>query len=67
MRLLTVAKLTENLWGAANILRGSIDASEYLDIVSRMLILKRASDQPDFLRVPARHAGRILSNTQAGN
>ena len=52
MRLLTVADLTEYLWGAADILRGSIDASEYLEIVSGMLILKRASDQPGFLRVP---------------
>jgi type I restriction enzyme M protein len=54
MRLLSVAKLTEDLWKAADILRGSIDASEYLDIVSRILILKRASDQPGFLRVPDR-------------
>ena len=54
MRLLTVAKLTEDLWRAADILRGSIDASEYLEIVSRILILKRASDQPGFLRVPDR-------------
>ena len=52
MRLLTVTSLTEFLWEAANILRGSIDYSEYLDIISRMLILKRASDQPGFLRVP---------------
>lgn len=68
MRLLTVADLTEYLQGAANILRGSIDASEYLEIVSRMLILKRASDQPGLLHVPDRarwshivmHSGREL-------
>ena len=54
--------------GGRQILRGSIDSSEYLDIVSGMLILKRASDQPGFLRVPdlarwshiVMHSGREL-------
>lgn len=54
MNLLSVESLTERLWGAADILRGSVDSSGYLEIVSRMLILKRASDQPGFLRVPDR-------------
>lgn len=54
MSLLTVTQLTQDLWDAANILRGSMDASEYPGIISRMLILKRASDQPGLLLVPDR-------------
>lgn len=54
MSLLTVTQLTRHLFGAADILRGRTDASEYLDIISRMLILKRASDQPGIVLVPDR-------------
>ena len=52
MKLLSAAELAEYLQGAANILRGSMDSSEYLEIVSGIFILKRASDQPGFLRIP---------------
>ncbi|MEV8392682.1 MULTISPECIES: class I SAM-dependent DNA methyltransferase [unclassified Streptomyces] len=54
MRPLNVTQLERALFSAADILRGRIDASQYRDVVSGMLLLKRASDQPGFLRVPER-------------
>ncbi|WP_327168493.1 class I SAM-dependent DNA methyltransferase [Streptomyces subrutilus] len=42
------------LFGAADVLRGKMDASQYRDVVSGMLVLKRASDQPGILHVPER-------------
>ncbi|MCX5161549.1 type I restriction-modification system subunit M [Streptomyces sp. NBC_00305] len=54
MSPLTVAQLARVLFGAADILRGRMDASQYRDVVSGMLVLKRASDQPGVLRVPER-------------
>ncbi|MFI5817128.1 N-6 DNA methylase [Streptomyces sp. NPDC051643] len=42
------------LFGAADILRGRMDASQYRDVVSGLLVLKRVSDQPGVLRVPER-------------
>jgi type I restriction enzyme M protein len=63
MSPLTVTQLTQDLWGAADILRGRMDASEYLDIISGMLILKRASDQPGLLLVPDRaHWSHIVES-----
>jgi type I restriction enzyme M protein len=52
MRLLSTENLAERLWRAADILRSSTDASEYIEIISKMLLLKRVSDQPGILRVP---------------
>lgn len=54
MSPLTVAQLESALFGAADILRGRMDASQYRDVISGMLVLKRASDQPGILRVPER-------------
>ncbi|MQA87242.1 MAG: N-6 DNA methylase [Streptosporangiales bacterium] len=54
MRPMTVTQLTRHLFGAADILRSRMDASAYLDIISGMLLLKRASDQPDILQMPDR-------------
>lgn len=54
MSPLTVTQLTQDLVGAADILRGRMDASAYLDIVSGLLVLKWASDQPGILHVPDR-------------
>ncbi|TXJ80633.1 SAM-dependent DNA methyltransferase [Streptomyces lavendulae] len=51
MSPLTVTQLTRALFSAADILRGRMDASQYRDVVSGMLLLKRASDQPGVLRV----------------
>lgn len=52
MALMTVERLTEELFRAADILRGRMDASEYRDVLFGMLLLKRASDQPGILNVP---------------
>ncbi|AKG43867.1 Type I restriction-modification system, M subunit [Streptomyces xiamenensis] len=54
MSPLALGKMTQALFGAADVLRGKMDASQYRDIVSGMLLLKRASDQPGILQVPER-------------
>lgn len=48
---LTVTQLEEELVKASELLRG-INASERLNLISEVLILKRASDQPGILIVP---------------
>ncbi|MEV5644033.1 class I SAM-dependent DNA methyltransferase [Streptomyces flaveolus] len=54
MSPLTLGQLARALFGAADVLRGKMDASQYRDVVSGMLLLKRASDQPGILQVPER-------------
>ncbi|MER7908206.1 class I SAM-dependent DNA methyltransferase [Streptomyces sp. NPDC096068] len=46
--------MTRALFGAADVLRGKVDASQYRDVISGMLLLKRASDQPGILQMPER-------------
>ena len=42
---LTITELESKLWGAADILRGQIDSSDYKNFIFSMLFLKRLSDR----------------------
>ena len=52
MSFTTVARLTRHLSGAADLLRSKMDVAAQLHIISGILLLKWASDQPDILQVP---------------
>ena len=42
---LTTQELESKLWGAADILRGQIDSSDYKNYIFSMVFLKRLSDR----------------------
>lgn len=58
MKAVSTSQLFNHIWGAADILRGSIDSSDYKSYILAMMFLKRISDVFD------EEAERILEETR---
>lgn len=67
MAKLTTAELNNYLWGAADILRGSIDSSDYKNYIFGFLFLKRLSDvfEDEAEKVMQRELKRGISQAEA--
>ena len=61
---LTTGELKSRLWGAADILRGQIDSSDYKNYIFSMLFLKRVSDR--FQEEVEKGRKRIVEKAAAG-
>lgn len=58
---ITFTRLTEHLYAAADVVRGDLDISQYLDAISGLLILKWADDRPGLIHVPENARWRHLT------
>jgi len=67
MGRLTINELNSHLWGAADILRGSIDSSDYKNYIFGFLFLKRLSDvfEEEAEKVEQRELKRGTSQSEA--
>lgn len=67
MAKLTTDELNGYLWGAADILRGSIDSSDYKNYIFGFLFLKRLSDvfEEEAEKIKQRELQRGVSETEA--
>ncbi|MBQ9013330.1 MAG: type I restriction-modification system subunit M N-terminal domain-containing protein, partial [Bacilli bacterium] len=45
MEMLTLDKLEKTLWDASDVLRGELNAAQYMDYIFGLLFLKRMNDQ----------------------
>lgn len=63
----TQKQLESHLWESANVLRGSIDSSDYKNYIFGMLFLKRLSDvfEDEYLAVVEREMGQGRSREEA--
>lgn len=81
-KLITLSELEGYLWGAANLMRGSIDAGEYKNYIFPLLFLKRLSDvyqeefeealeasgnDENFAALPEQHAFQVPDGAQWKN
>jgi type I restriction enzyme M protein len=59
---LSLRQLEEHLWGAAELLRGSIDAADYKHYIFSLLFYKRLSDvlEEQMTTLPVQRAGDLL-------
>ncbi|WP_410619098.1 N-6 DNA methylase [Amycolatopsis sp. cmx-8-4] len=61
MGKVSTRSLLQEVWKMADLLRGNLDTSEYLKVISAMLVLKWASDNPGRLTVPIHASWRYIT------